>query len=130
MKNTKKGEVWISAALYFGLGIIIITLILTAGMPVINKLTNRNTINWTFESKIPYSQPGIGIEEGNLNLATQISNIKGEYFINLGLDYDNLDVPTDISYTNPSQTITGFNKLIIKHNGILYGEVNVTITNL
>ncbi len=38
----KKGDIWISAVLYFGLGIIIITLLLTAGLPVINKLRDKN----------------------------------------------------------------------------------------
>ena len=38
----KKGDIWISAVLYFGLGIIVITIILTAGLPVINKLRDKN----------------------------------------------------------------------------------------
>lgn len=39
----KKGDIWISAAIYFGLGVVVITLILTAGMPVINTLRDKNT---------------------------------------------------------------------------------------
>lgn len=41
MKN-KKGDVWISAVLYFGLGIAIISILLAAGLPVINKLKDKN----------------------------------------------------------------------------------------
>ena len=40
----KKGDVWISAILYFGIGIVIITILLTAGLPVINKLRDKNII--------------------------------------------------------------------------------------
>ncbi|MBS3168047.1 hypothetical protein J4216_02915 [Candidatus Woesearchaeota archaeon] len=41
----KKGaSVWISAVLYFGLGIIIISVLLAAGLPVVNKLKDKNII--------------------------------------------------------------------------------------
>ncbi len=45
----KKGDVWISAILYFGLGIVVITIILVAGLPVINKLRDKNIIIQTKE---------------------------------------------------------------------------------
>lgn len=38
----KKGDIWISAVLYFGLGIVVITILLSAGLPVINKLRDKN----------------------------------------------------------------------------------------
>src|SRR3989344_8053080 len=40
--KSKKADVWVSAVLYFGLGIIVITLLLAAGLPVINKLRDKN----------------------------------------------------------------------------------------
>lgn len=40
--NTK-ADIWISAILYMGLGVIILTLVLTAGIPVINKIRDKNT---------------------------------------------------------------------------------------
>ena len=40
----KKGDVWISAILYFGIGIVVITIILAAGLPVINRLRDKNVI--------------------------------------------------------------------------------------
>ena len=45
----KKGDIWISAALYFGLGIVVLSLILAAGLPVINKLRDKNIIIQTKE---------------------------------------------------------------------------------
>ena len=38
----KKGDIWVSAILYFGLGIIVIAILLAAGLPVINKLKDKN----------------------------------------------------------------------------------------
>ena len=46
----KKGQtIWVSAALYFGLGIIVLTIILAAGMPAIKKLQDKNIILQTKE---------------------------------------------------------------------------------
>lgn len=38
----KKGDIWVSAVLYFGLGMIVIAILLAAGLPVINKLRDKN----------------------------------------------------------------------------------------
>ncbi len=46
--NTK-GDVWVSAILYFGLGIILLTIILSAGTPVINRLRDKNIVIQTKE---------------------------------------------------------------------------------
>ncbi len=43
MRN-KRGQIWISAALYTALGVILVTLILSVGMPFVNKLKARNTV--------------------------------------------------------------------------------------
>lgn len=40
----KKGDVWVSAVLYIALGMIVITLILSAGLPLIEKMRDKNTI--------------------------------------------------------------------------------------
>jgi len=43
----KKGDIWISAVLYLGLGVLALTLILAAGMPLVQKLQDRNVITQT-----------------------------------------------------------------------------------
>lgn len=40
----KRGFIWISAVLYIALGIVAISLVLTAGLPLINKMRDRNTV--------------------------------------------------------------------------------------
>ncbi len=39
-----RGDIWISAALYTAIGVIMVTLILSVGMPFVNKLKARNTV--------------------------------------------------------------------------------------
>ena len=38
----KKGDVWISAVLYMALGIIILVIVLSVGIPVVNKIRDKN----------------------------------------------------------------------------------------
>jgi hypothetical protein len=45
----KNGQIWISAVLYIALGIVAITIILSAGVPVIEKIKDKNTIIQTKE---------------------------------------------------------------------------------
>ncbi len=40
----KRGDIWISAALYTAIGVVLVTLILSVGMPFVNKLKARNTV--------------------------------------------------------------------------------------
>ncbi len=42
MIKNKRGDVWVSAVIYFGLGMILLTLLLSAGTPVINRLRDKN----------------------------------------------------------------------------------------
>ena len=43
-EKKKKGFVWIEAVLYIALGVVAISLVMTAGLPLINKMKDRNTI--------------------------------------------------------------------------------------
>ena len=45
----KKGDIWVSAVLYIALGMIAITVILAAGLPLIQKMKDRNTVAQTKE---------------------------------------------------------------------------------
>jgi len=38
----KKGDIWISAVLYMALGIIILVIILSVGIPIVNKIRDKN----------------------------------------------------------------------------------------
>mgnify|MGYP001580435635 FL=1 len=45
----KKGDIWVSAVLYIALGVIAITVILAAGLPLIQKMKDRNTVSQSKE---------------------------------------------------------------------------------
>jgi len=178
----KKGQIWVSAALYFGLGIIVLTIILTAGMPVINKLRDKNTviqtkevmnimdnnirevirggpgsqrvieveikkgnfvinedsetINWSMESRALLSQPGETIEEGNLNIVTEETNVKDKYNVKIGIDYshvmkdENGEGLIDLEYGPANNVISGMNELVIKNTGKQDGKIKITIDSL
>src|SRR3989344_9677985 len=49
MRRNKKGDVWVSAVLYFGLGMVLLTIILAAGTPVVNRLRDKNIVLQTKE---------------------------------------------------------------------------------
>ena len=46
---SRRGDVWISAVIYIALGIIAMTLVIAAGVPLINKIRDRNTFQQTKE---------------------------------------------------------------------------------
>ena len=43
----KQGQIWISAILFLSIGVMIIVLILSAIMPVVDRLADRNTLSST-----------------------------------------------------------------------------------
>lgn len=43
----KRGQIWISAVLYMALGVVILTIILAAGVPLIQKMKDKNTVTQT-----------------------------------------------------------------------------------
>ncbi|MBI4154115.1 hypothetical protein HY501_02165 [Candidatus Woesearchaeota archaeon] len=43
----KRGQVWISVVMYMALGVVALTLILSAGVPLIQKLKDKNTVTQT-----------------------------------------------------------------------------------
>lgn len=46
-KLNKKGDVWISVVLYTAIGVIALTIILSAGLPLIQKMRDKNTVAQT-----------------------------------------------------------------------------------
>ncbi len=60
--HCKRGDIWVSAALYMALGLILITIILSVGMPFINKIKERNTILQTKNILIEMDKVIKGVE--------------------------------------------------------------------
>lgn len=86
-----KGQIWISAVLYMALGIIVIALVLSASIPVVEKLNDRSTVAETKEILLtldetirivsregPGSQreiPSLTLSEGKLFIDDEIDKI-------------------------------------------------------
>jgi hypothetical protein len=49
MMQQKKGEIWVSAILFISLGVIVISLILAATIPLVNRISDKNTMVRTKE---------------------------------------------------------------------------------
>lgn len=45
----KKGDIWISAVIYMGIGIVILVLVLSVGIPTINRIRDKNIATETQE---------------------------------------------------------------------------------
>lgn len=45
----RKGDIWVGAVLYIALGVIVIAVLLAAGLPMINKIKDRNVVLQTKE---------------------------------------------------------------------------------
>src|SRR3989344_371133 len=155
----KKGDVWISAVLYTALGIILLTLILSAGLPVMKKIKDKNTavqtkdmmlqidksvrtvysqgpgaqrpltldlrrgsliidsqldlVQWKFDSTVLLSEPGVKLQEGNLEILTEMTGVEKQYETTFTLNYSYVvDLRSDMN------EISGSNQLLISNLGI------------
>nr|MBA4404849.1 hypothetical protein [Nanoarchaeum sp.] len=163
----KKGDVWVSAILYTALGVVLLTIILAAGLPVIQKMKDSYTakhtkelmlvldsnvktvyhegpgsqraisldigrgefvidgtnevIKFNFESSALISEVDSVVEEGNLQILSKNSGVKGKYDIELMLNYSGSGL--ELNYTGP-QIISGKSDLFLFNQG---GTENITI---
>lgn len=45
LKAGKRGEIWVSAVIYVMVGVVVLTIVIQAGVPLINKLQERSNVN-------------------------------------------------------------------------------------
>ena len=86
----KKGDVWIATVIYIAIGVIILTLIVASGVPLINDMRDRNTFVQTKEvmhsideaiNQVVSEGPGsrralnpVIIKKGELTIMTGVEN--------------------------------------------------------
>ena len=170
----------VSAVIYIALGVVVLTVVLSAGLPVIQKMKDQYTISqtkeimfridesirsvysqgpgaqiplktkisrgqlkviqdeenitWTFQSKVMKSELNTLIKEGNLQIiTTENSMVKGNYNVNLTLDYSSQ--PTiDITLPQPIDFL-GTNQILIRNEGastdpLNPDDINISITSI
>jgi hypothetical protein len=126
MRENKRGQIWVSAALYTALGVILVTLILSVGMPFVNKLKERNTVLQTknvlyeFDSSIRevYNE-GFGSRRP---LFVDIGEGDFKIYDNLGVDFKNRIEWSIVSDEKlgiePSDDCEGVGAIIIKEGNL------------
>lgn len=116
----KKGQIWVSAALYIALGIIVITVILSAGLPLINKIQAKNTL---LQSKkvmfdLDETARGVMLEGAGSKRPIFVEIKKGELIIDPTSEGKKRIVWTFLSKYNPGI-----------EEGAIINEGNLEITN-
>jgi len=128
--KSKKADIWISAALYFGLGIIVITIILSAGLPLINRLKDKNTVIETKDvmfkldtaiREVIRNGPG---EQRSLSLEIK----KGDLSINNNENTLTWSYKTSALLSEPGLTISEGNLNITTENTGVKDEYLVTLS--
>ena len=174
----KKGDVWVSAILYTALGVVLLTIVLAAGLPAIQKMKDSytskqtkelmlvldkniktvyhegpgsqrvvtidigrgdfvidqfgETINFNFESSALISEIDLPVEEGDLQILSKNSGVKGKYNVELMLNYTGSGL--ELNYTG-SQMISGKTSLLIHNMGgtasnLLGSNITIALTQI
>ena len=119
----KRGDIWISAVLYIALGVMVLTIILAAGLPVIEKMKDQYTISQTKELmfridesiRYVYSQaPGAQIP-----LKTRIS--RGDIEVNQDQD--------TIIWTFTSKTVKSEPGIEVQEGNLIILTEETTVSN-
>jgi hypothetical protein len=89
-----RGGIWVSAILYFAMGVILLTIILAAGLPAISKMKDSYTVRQTKDLMITLDSNIRTIyHEGPGSQRTVNINIgRGEFFIKEADDYIQWDI--------------------------------------
>jgi len=107
MKNKKGVSVWVSAVLYFGIGILIIGIILAAGMPVVDRVRDKNiatqtkTVFYTFDKVIK----DVAKEGGGSQRIMTADLKKGVLTFNQSADTMRWNYQTKAILTEPNTTV-------------------------
>lgn len=133
----KKGDIWISAVIYIAIGIAILTLVLSAGLPLIDKIKDRNVF---LQTKNVMNELDNTVREVNRegfgSRRTPVIKIdKGEFRIisddgNDGTDTDNKIIwtmNTKTMFSEPGYTVKEGNLNIITEQ-LPTKDYSITIT--
>ena len=122
----KRGQIWISAVLYMAVGIIVISLILAVGVPVIKKMSDRHTLVQTEEMMASLDEivrwvkgqglgaqdvVSMGLNKGYLILFTEEKG--NRYDVTLTLNYSTI---INITYSG-TLPISGNHRIAIQNKG-------------
>ncbi len=126
---TRKGNIWISAALYFGLGMVVLSIILAAGMPVINKLQDKNIILQTKDVFFTLDNHVREVARGGpgTQRLLRVQMKRGSMEIDSDADTVSWSYQTKALLSEPGVPITEGNLQILTEPGNVVGEWETTL---
>lgn len=126
----KKGDIWISAVLYMALGIIVLTIVLAAGLPVVNKMKDRQTLVQTknLMSELDKNIRTVYNEGPSSKRTLDIKIGRGEFEIFEDEDQINWTLKTSVLLSEPGIPITEGNLIILTKEEAISGDYKVTIS--
>ena len=139
----KKGQIWTSAVLYIVLGVIAISIVLSAGVPLINKIKDKNTIIQTKELLLDLDNIFREVRDegpGSRRVIQPFVIKDGKFFINTSTNAVNNKIEDKIQWElKTSALITepcgktfkecNDNNLIIKEGQLSIYETNTIVDN-
>ena len=111
----KKGDIWISAVIYIALGIVILTLVLSVGLPLISKMKDTYTAKQTKEIMLTFDNNIRSVYNQGPGAQTQLKLKigKGDLQINENSDSITWDTRTKAILSEPGVPVAEGNLIIL-----------------
>ncbi len=125
----KKGDIWISAVMYIALGVVVLSIILAAAMPVITKLRDKNTALQTKELlfKLDETIRTVFTEGPGSKRAVKIQLGRGDFVIDEVTDRINWTTKTKVVLSEPGTTVKEGNLNILTNPTKVTNEYETSI---
>lgn len=126
----KRGDIWISAVIYIALGIVILTIVLAAGLPMISKMKDTYTAKQTKEIMLTFDSNIRSVYNQGPGAQTQVKLKigRGELEINENTNSIIWSTRTKAILSEPDITIQEGDLKILTANSAQQGEYDLYLT--
>jgi type II secretory pathway pseudopilin PulG len=126
----KNGDVWISAVIYIGLGIVLLSIILAAGLPVIDRMRDTYTAKQTKEIMLTVDQNIRSVYNQGPGAQTQVKLRinKGEFIIDQDNEIISWSTRTKAILSEPNIVVNEGNLQIETSDSPQKGEYILTLS--
>jgi hypothetical protein len=123
----KRGDIWISAVIYIGLGIALLALILAAGLPVIDRMKDTYTAKQTKEIMLVVDQNIRSVYNQGPGAQTQVKLkiSKGDFIIDDVSETISWHVRTKAILSEPNEAVQEGNLQILTNSSAQKGEYDL-----
>ena len=128
--NKKTQQTWISAVIYIALGMVVLSIVLAAGMPVVNKLKDKTTVAQTknIMHAIDKTIREIYNEGPGAQRTRTIEVGKGDFKIDENSEFISWVLDSKYVESSPGLTIKEGNLNINTEEPIVVGDYVLTLT--